>query len=141
MLSGLINGPSNARSHRCLAHAEASEVDTDAGVGEDAEVIETDADAKVAEADSVEDAEVTAPDASEDAKVVEADATTWVPDEGFGRVDVLTFSYSLTMIPNWFSAMDHAAQLLAPDGRLGGRQHRPHRAAHQDTRHEQRRLD
>ena len=40
---------------------------------------------------------------------VEADATTWLPDEGRGKVDLVTFSYSLTMIPDWFAAVDHAA--------------------------------
>ena len=34
-------------------------------------------------------------------EVVEADATTWEPEEGFGQVDLVTFSYSLTMIPDW----------------------------------------
>ena len=34
-------------------------------------------------------------------EVVEGDATTWAPEEGFGQVDVLTFSYSLTMIVDW----------------------------------------
>ena len=34
-------------------------------------------------------------------EVIEGDATTWVPEEGYGNVDVLTFSYSLTMIPDW----------------------------------------
>ena len=34
-------------------------------------------------------------------EVVEADATTWEPEEGFGQIDVITFSYSLTMIPDW----------------------------------------
>jgi len=52
-------------------------------------------------------------------EIVEADATTWVPDEGLGRVDLVTFSYSLTMIPNWFSAIDHAIALLGPEGLLG----------------------
>lgn len=51
--------------------------------------------------------------------LVEDDATTWVPEEGFGQVDVLTFSYSLTMIPDWFAAVEHAAALLRPNGLLG----------------------
>lgn len=33
--------------------------------------------------------------------------------------DVVTFSYSLTMIPNWFEAIDRAIQLLKPGGTLG----------------------
>lgn len=51
--------------------------------------------------------------------VVEDDATTWEPDEGYGQVDVITFSYSLTMIPDWFAAVDHASKLLAPGGIFG----------------------
>ena len=53
-------------------------------------------------------------------EVVEADATTWTPAEGAGAVDVLTFSYSLTMIPDWWSALDHASRLLVPDAGLLG---------------------
>lgn len=34
-------------------------------------------------------------------------------------VDVVTFAYSLTMIPNWFSAIDHALSLLKPGGTIG----------------------
>jgi S-adenosylmethionine-diacylgycerolhomoserine-N-methlytransferase len=52
-------------------------------------------------------------------EIVEADATTWVPDEGLGRIDLVTFSYSLTMIPDWFVAVDHAIELLEPTGLLG----------------------
>ena len=48
---------------------------------------------------------------------VEADATTFVPDGG--HADVVTFSYSLTMIPDWFSAIDHALDLLKPGGTIG----------------------
>lgn len=51
--------------------------------------------------------------------LVEDDATTWVPDEGYGQIDVITFSYSLTMIPDWFAAIDHATKLLAPGGIFG----------------------
>lgn len=32
--------------------------------------------------------------------------------------DVVTFSYSLTMIPDWYAAIDHAIQLLKPNGLL-----------------------
>lgn len=49
--------------------------------------------------------------------VVEADATTFVPEEG--TVDMVTFSYSLTMIPDWFRAIDHAQRLLKPGGHIG----------------------
>lgn len=45
------------------------------------------------------------------------DATTFVPAEG--SVDVVTFSYSLTMIPDWFRAIDHAYSLLKPGGTIG----------------------
>lgn len=45
------------------------------------------------------------------------DATTFVPPEG--QVDVVTFSYSLTMIPDWFRAIDQAYALLKPGGTIG----------------------
>ncbi|MBC7354221.1 MAG: class I SAM-dependent methyltransferase [Thermogutta sp.] len=45
-----------------------------------------------------------------------ADATTFTPDE---PVDVVTFSYSLTMIPDWFAAVDNAWRILKPGGRIG----------------------
>jgi S-adenosylmethionine-diacylgycerolhomoserine-N-methlytransferase len=48
---------------------------------------------------------------------VAADATTFVPPEA--PVDVITFSYSLTMIPDWFKALDHAWKLLRPGGIIG----------------------
>jgi S-adenosylmethionine-diacylgycerolhomoserine-N-methlytransferase len=47
---------------------------------------------------------------------VAADATTFTPPE---PVDVVTFSYSLTMIADWFEAIDHAARLLKPGGSIG----------------------
>ena len=50
-------------------------------------------------------------------ETAEADATTYIPPEG--SVDVVTFSYSLTMIPDWFAAIDHAWKLLKPGGRIG----------------------
>lgn len=50
-------------------------------------------------------------------ETVEADATTWVPPEG--KADVITFSYSLTMIPDWFKALDHALSILKPGGVIG----------------------
>ena len=50
-------------------------------------------------------------------EVVEADATTFMPLEG--QVDVVTFSYSLTMIPDWFAAIDQASRLLRPGGKIG----------------------
>jgi S-adenosylmethionine-diacylgycerolhomoserine-N-methlytransferase len=51
-------------------------------------------------------------------EAVEADATTFKPAE-FGRVDLVTFSYSLTMIPDWFLAMEHARNLLRVGGHIG----------------------
>lgn len=37
---------------------------------------------------------------------------------GAARFDRMVLSYSLSMIPDWESAMDHAASLLAPQGAL-----------------------
>lgn len=48
---------------------------------------------------------------------VEADATQWQPPGG--QVDVVTFSYSLTMIPDWFSAIENAIRMLKPGGVVG----------------------
>ena len=48
---------------------------------------------------------------------VEADATLFTPEEGFA--DVVTFSYSLTMIPDWFAAIDNALRILKPGGIIG----------------------
>jgi S-adenosylmethionine-diacylgycerolhomoserine-N-methlytransferase len=48
---------------------------------------------------------------------VTADATRWTPPEG--SADVVTFSYSLTMIPDWFAAIDNARRILKPGGRIG----------------------
>ena len=50
-------------------------------------------------------------------QAVEADATTWQPPEG--QVDVVTFSYSLTMIPDWFGAIENALRMLKPGGKIG----------------------
>lgn len=50
-------------------------------------------------------------------ETVEADATTWTPAEG--SADVVTFSYSLTMIPDWFAAIDNALRILKPGGTIG----------------------
>jgi S-adenosylmethionine-diacylgycerolhomoserine-N-methlytransferase len=46
-----------------------------------------------------------------------ADATSFEPSDGL--VDVITFSYSLTMIPSWFSALEQAYRLLRPGGLIG----------------------
>jgi S-adenosylmethionine-diacylgycerolhomoserine-N-methlytransferase len=44
-----------------------------------------------------------------------ADATTFSAEP----YDVITFSYSLTMIPDWFAALERAISLLKPGGVLG----------------------
>lgn len=44
---------------------------------------------------------------------VEADATTWKPPQ---PVDAVLCSYSLTMIPDWFAAVDNAIAMLRPGG-------------------------
>ena len=46
----------------------------------------------------------------------QADATTFHLAE---PADVVTFSYSLTMIPDWFAALENATRLLKPSGLLG----------------------
>ncbi len=47
---------------------------------------------------------------------VHADATKFLPPEG--AADIVTFSYSLTMIPDWFLALDQARRMLKPGGIL-----------------------
>jgi S-adenosylmethionine-diacylgycerolhomoserine-N-methlytransferase len=49
-------------------------------------------------------------------RVVEADATTYRPDR---PVDVVYFSYALTMIPDWRAAIANAIAMLKPGGTLG----------------------
>lgn len=51
------------------------------------------------------------------AQAVEADATTYQPPEG--SADIVTCSYSLTMIPDWFATIDNALRMLKPGGQLG----------------------
>ncbi len=48
---------------------------------------------------------------------VEADATSF--QSPAGPAQVITFSYSLTMIPDWLSAIEHARTLLTPGGHIG----------------------
>jgi S-adenosylmethionine-diacylgycerolhomoserine-N-methlytransferase len=48
---------------------------------------------------------------------VEADATKFRPSER--TVDIVTFSYSLTMIPDWYSAIENAMAMLKPGGLIG----------------------
>jgi S-adenosylmethionine-diacylgycerolhomoserine-N-methlytransferase len=50
-------------------------------------------------------------------ETVLADVTTFEPPDG--PVDLVTFSYSLTMIPDWFAAIDQAYRLLRPGGHIG----------------------
>lgn len=50
-------------------------------------------------------------------ELVETDAVTFRPAEG--PADVVTFSYSLTMIPDWFAAIDNAWEMLKPEGLVG----------------------
>lgn len=50
-------------------------------------------------------------------ELVEADVTSFHPAES--SVDVVTFSYSLTMVPNWFAAAEQAHRLLRPGGLIG----------------------
>jgi S-adenosylmethionine-diacylgycerolhomoserine-N-methlytransferase len=50
-------------------------------------------------------------------EIIEDYATSFVPPEGL--VDIITFSYSLTMIENWFVAIDRAKELLKPGGIIG----------------------
>jgi S-adenosylmethionine-diacylgycerolhomoserine-N-methlytransferase len=50
-------------------------------------------------------------------ETVEADATRYQPPET--PVDVVTFSYSLTMIPDWYAAIENAWSMLKPGGQIG----------------------
>jgi len=50
-------------------------------------------------------------------ELVEADVASFHPAEP--SVDVVTFSYSLTMVPNWFAAVEQAHRLLRPGGLIG----------------------
>ena len=50
-------------------------------------------------------------------EAVEADVIHFRPPEG--QADVVTFSYSLTMIPDWFAAIENAWSILKPGGVIG----------------------
>ncbi len=50
-------------------------------------------------------------------QAIEADATKFQPPDG--QADVVTFSYSLTMIPDWFAAIENAGRMLKPGGLIG----------------------
>ncbi len=49
-------------------------------------------------------------------ETVVADATRFEPPES---ADIVTCSYSLTMIPDWFAAIEHANRFLKPGGTFG----------------------
>ena len=51
------------------------------------------------------------------AVAIEGDATKFRPLEE--TADVVTFSYSLTMIPDWFAALENALAMLKPGGHIG----------------------
>ena len=57
------------------------------------------------------------------ARTVEADATTVklpdISEPDTTPLDIASFSYSLTMIPDWFAAIDRAYDLLKPGGTIG----------------------
>jgi S-adenosylmethionine-diacylgycerolhomoserine-N-methlytransferase len=48
---------------------------------------------------------------------VQADATVYEPEGGL--VDLITFSYSLTMMPTWLQVLERAFTLLKPGGMIG----------------------
>jgi S-adenosylmethionine-diacylgycerolhomoserine-N-methlytransferase len=50
-------------------------------------------------------------------ETIAADATRFEPPAG--QADVVTFSYSLTMIPDWFAAIEQAWRILRPGGVIG----------------------
>ena len=56
---------------------------------------------------------------------VEADATQWVAEEGEGKLSLVTFSYSLTMAPDWWAAIQQVCAFIlreqdTPRQRKGG---------------------
>ena len=53
----------------------------------------------------------------EHVEAVEADATTWQPPGE--PADLVTFSYSLTMIPDWVGAIENGRRVLREGGCLG----------------------
>lgn len=50
------------------------------------------------------------------AVTITADTTLFLP---VGELDIVTFSYSLSMTPNWFAAIDQAYRMLKPGGVIG----------------------
>lgn len=49
-------------------------------------------------------------------ELVHADATTWTSPHG--QADLVLCAYSLSMIPDWWAAVDNALRLLKPGGTL-----------------------
>jgi len=49
-------------------------------------------------------------------ETIHGDATRYQPSD---PLDVITFSYSLTMIPDWFEAILHSWKILKPGGVIG----------------------
>jgi S-adenosylmethionine-diacylgycerolhomoserine-N-methlytransferase len=50
-------------------------------------------------------------------RIVQSDVTQFILPAG--SVDLVTFSYSLTMIPDWFVAIERAWEILRPGGTIG----------------------
>lgn len=50
--------------------------------------------------------------------ILETDARTFTPPQN-KKADVITFSYSLSMIPDWFIALRNAQKILSEDGKIG----------------------
>lgn len=53
-------------------------------------------------------------------KIAQGDATQFSPEEKFGilQFDRVYISYALSMIPNWYKALQHALSLVKPTGML-----------------------
>ncbi|MFG2880578.1 class I SAM-dependent methyltransferase [Streptomyces sp. NPDC048337] len=51
-------------------------------------------------------------------EAVAGDATCYRPPDGTEPADVVVFSYVLTMVPDWFAAVERADALLRPGGTL-----------------------
>lgn len=47
---------------------------------------------------------------------IQADAATFQPDD---PADVVTFSYSLSMMPDWLASLGNAKEVLRPGGQIG----------------------
>ncbi len=51
--------------------------------------------------------------------ILRHDLSLSCPAQFHGTADLVTFSYSLTMIPEWYRAVDFAQKLLKPGGTIG----------------------